>query len=339
MQAKKNIHINISLLVIFILSINIAHAQIRIGLWEPAINLTEKQKSVFLNPKEKINNIDDDGNGIVDDIFGVSFTDSGYLAGEKNWAHNKQQNNLTEHGWAVYQILSKSLTNFKIVHAGFTPLTQHLKETGILNLSTQERKNNLAAEYEYYKNFAAQTVAYFIKQKVQIVNMSFGTSATIFAENNLNLGNTDEERKNAAKLWMQQFLQSFTNAFATAPNILFIVAAGNDGENMDSAYDVPGLVDLPNVICVGALNQQCQPAEFSNNGKRIDIWAIGEEVTIKNEKGNKKKYSGTSIAVPAITNAATKILQKNKHISAAAVKKILIHQYKKNNNIFCKSIQ
>ena len=135
---------------------------------------------------------------------------------------------------------------------------------------------------------------------------------------------------------MNIFLQSFENAFLASPGILFIVAAGNDGENMDTAYDVPGLVDLPNVICVGALNQQCQPAEFSNTGKRIDVWALGDEITIKTKDGYKKNYSGTSLAVPIITNAAIKILQKNKNLSAAAVKKILIEQYNKNNRIFCK---
>jgi subtilisin family serine protease len=333
-------HLNITLpnILLFIL-INVSnsvHAQIRIGLWEPAINVTTKQKSIFINPKEKVNGIDDDKNGVIDDVAGVSFTKSGQLEGKINFLQHTQQNNLTQHGWAVYQVLSKGLSNFKIVHAGFTPLTQHLKETGALDLSVEERKNNLANEYDYYKKFAIQTVAYFLKQKVRVVNMSFGTSASIFADNNLNLENTDTDRKSAAKVWMQQFLQSFTEAFSKAPEILFIVAAGNDGEDMEAAYDVPGLADLPNVICVGALNQQCQPAGFSNTGKRIDVYGIGEDIKIKDATGKIEKYSGTSVAVPIITNAAAKIWQKNKNLSAAAIKKILKDQYKKSHTIFCK---
>lgn len=334
MHTNNTIH-KIILLFLVITSCMPAYAQIRVGLWEPAINVTKKEKSIFINPKEIQNGIDDDENGIIDDVAGTFFTTKGKLAG-KSFLHDTVNTNLTEHGWAVYQVLSKGIADFKIAHAGFTPLTQHLRETGILNLSVEERKSNLAKEYKYFRNFVMQTNSYFIKQDVQIVNMSFGTSASIFAENNLNLGNTEEERKNAAKLWMNIFLQSFENAFLASPGILFIVAAGNDGENMDTAYDVPGLVDLPNVICVGALNQQCQPAEFSNTGKRIDVWALGDEITIKTKDGYKKNYSGTSLAVPIITNAAIKILQKNKNLSAAAVKKILIEQYNKNNRIFCK---
>ncbi|MBK7884751.1 MAG: S8 family serine peptidase [Chitinophagaceae bacterium] len=176
---------------------------------------------------------------------------------------------------------------------------------------------------------------YFIKQKVRIVNMSFGTSASIFAENNLNLGNTLDERKEVAKVWMENFVQSFKKAFEAAPYILFVIASGNDGEDMDSAYDVPGLVDLPNVVCVGALNHQCAPADFTNTGKRIDVYALGD-IKLLDETNSLQHYLGTSIAVPRVTNAAAKILQKNKKLSAEKLKKILIHDYNKNNRIFCK---
>ncbi|RZK06341.1 MAG: hypothetical protein EOO43_21825, partial [Flavobacterium sp.] len=58
--------------------------------------------------------------------------------------------------------------------------------------------------------------------------MSFGNSALIFAENNQNLGYNDTERLKAAQEWMRHFQQAFDNAFKGAPEILFIVAAGND---------------------------------------------------------------------------------------------------------------
>ncbi|MBK7884750.1 MAG: hypothetical protein IPJ81_13920 [Chitinophagaceae bacterium] len=87
-------------------------------------------------------------------FFGVTFTDSGDLTG--NASILKNNNNLTEHGWAVYQVLTQSLSNFKIIHAGFTPLSQHLHETGILNLSVEERKrilkkNILTTKILHYK--------------------------------------------------------------------------------------------------------------------------------------------------------------------------------------------
>ncbi|MBK7884749.1 MAG: hypothetical protein IPJ81_13915 [Chitinophagaceae bacterium] len=57
------------LLTICILNTFNTNAQIRIGLWEPAINLSTAQKVIFNNSKEKLNDIDDDENGIADDIF------------------------------------------------------------------------------------------------------------------------------------------------------------------------------------------------------------------------------------------------------------------------------
>ncbi len=315
-------------------------AQVHIGLWEPDIFLSASQKKFFVNPLEKNNHIDDDKNGMVDDVWGAVFTDSGQLVGKKNLVGNKhpdESNDINlQHGWAVCQVLTRSLSNIKIIHAGFTPLTQHLKNTGILDLSVHDRKNNLDDEYTYYKNFAVLTVKYFAQQKVSIVNMSFGTSASIFAENNINLGNNEEERKATAKIWMEHFLQSFKEAFALAPHILFVVAAGNDGEDMEEAFDVPGLANLPNVICVGALGKNCQPANFTNTGNRIDVFAKGENIIITDINGNRQALSGTSLAVPFVTNTAVKMIQKNKNITAVKLKQALIEKYKKNKNFFCK---
>lgn len=331
----KKIKISICTLIIFFYAFQLK-AQVRIGLWEPSINLNYVERKFFLNLQDEINEIDDDKNGVIDDTFGAIFTTDAKLAGKSCLLSDTDQNNLTEHGRVVYRILSKSLTNFKMVHVGFTPLTQYLRESGILDFTIEQRKSNLEKEYVYYKKFASKTVNYFIKQKVQIVNMSFGTSATIFAENNTNLGNTEGERKEIAKVWMENFLQSFKKAFESAPDILFVVAAGNDGEDMDSAYDVPGLIDLPNVICVGALNQKCVPADFTNTGKRVDVYAIGDQVELLDEANSLQHYSGTSIAVPVVTNAAAKILQKEKNLSAKNLKKALINEYQKNNKCFCK---
>ena len=151
MHTNNTIH-KIILLFLVITSCMPAYAQIRVGLWEPAINVTKKEKSIFINPKEIQNGIDDDENGIIDDVAGTFFTTKGKLAG-KSFLHDTVNTNLTEHGWAVYQVLSKGIADFKIAHAGFTPLTQHLRETGILNLSVEERKSNLAKEYKYFRNF------------------------------------------------------------------------------------------------------------------------------------------------------------------------------------------
>lgn len=226
---------------------------------------------------------------------------------------------------AVGYVLNKNVkTNIEIYHAGFVPITQNLQQTGVLELSVAERKKHLLHEYAYYRQFASQTVAWFKAQNVRVVNMSFGTSASIFAENNFNIGVTDTARLLAARTWMAHFKDSFKAAFLSAPNILFVVAAGNDEEDMEQSVDVPGLVDLPNVLCVGALATDGKKT-ISNFGKRVDIYLPAENMQWIDDKGVVHLDTGTSLAVPQVTAKAVQQILKKPSVTAAQLKKILKH--------------
>lgn len=265
-------------------------AQTRIGLWEPYFN-GDVKASVFFNGETL----------------------------EKN-THPAD-----EHGMAVGHTLTNGMQNYFLYHAGFTPLTAQLKHAGILNMTVTQRKEHLAEEYRYYKAFATETVKWFRHQKVKVVNMSFGTSASIFAENNLNLGDTPKERFIAAKQWMQEFKKSFEQAFASAPEILFVVAAGNDEEDMEESFDVPGLAHLPNVLCVGALSKDGKRI-ISNRGKFVDIYVPAEDVEWIDSTGKKHFDTGTSLAVPIVVKQAVALLQKDGKLKPEAIKKSLIEQ-------------
>ena len=263
-------------------------SQIKVGLWEPYYK-GKTEKSVFFNGK----NLED-------------------FSGDAD-----------EHGMAVGYVLNQNLEDkIKLYHAGFTPTTRYLRESGILLMSIEERKKNLTKEHEYCKRFAIETVAWFKKQKVKVVNMSFGNSATIFAENNLNLGNNVAERLAVAEDWMRKFQQSFDEAFKSAPDILFVVAAGNDELDMQESFDVPGLSEEPNVICIGALDKKGLK-RISNYGKQIDIYVIAEDVEWIDSKRQKHYDSGTSLAVPQITRKAIFQLIKTPKISSINLKKMI----------------
>lgn len=67
------------------------------------------------------------------------------------------------------------------------------------------------------------------------------------------------------------------------PNVLFVVAAGNDGVNNDSSPHTPcvpaSATDLPNKICVAATDNQDNLATFSNFGvKNVDVAAPGVQI-------------------------------------------------------------
>jgi subtilisin family serine protease len=61
--------------------------------------------------------------------------------------------------------------------------------------------------------------------------------------------------------------------------ILFIAAAGNDGDNNDTGGDYPASYNLDNIIAVAATNQNDGLASFSNYGATtVDVAAPGEDI-------------------------------------------------------------
>jgi subtilisin family serine protease len=93
-------------------------------------------------------------------------------------------------------------------------------------------------------------------------------------------------------------------AIASHPNTLFVVAAGNDGQ--DAADDYPCADPDPNVICVAAVDNQGALADFSNYGAAtVDVAAPGVGILSYVHGHNWLEYwDGTSMATPYVSAAA-----------------------------------
>jgi subtilisin family serine protease len=92
----------------------------------------------------------------------------------------------------------------------------------------------------------AAGIAYAAKIGAQVANVSIGSHNTCQAER---------------------------DAIAAAPNVLFAIGSGNDGE---SEADYPCAYDLPNIICVGATDQSDAAAAYSNfDPQTVDLAAPG----------------------------------------------------------------
>lgn len=87
-------------------------------------------------------------------------------------------------------------------------------------------------------------------------------------------------------------------AIKTHPKVTFIVAAGNDGHNLDNTNHkyYPASYELKNIISVGALGTNGTKLPISNYGKIITTWEIGENVLSTLPNGENGVFSGTSMA-------------------------------------------
>ncbi|MBF4471720.1 S8 family peptidase [Flavobacterium sp. HJJ] len=165
---------------------------------------------------------------------------------------------------------------------------------------------------EYDKDIAL-AIRYAVDNGAKVINGSFGKSYS------------------PHKQWVFDAIK-----YAEKKDVLFVHAAGNDGNNID----LPENANFPNdsadntkefasnVLTVGALNNQYGDsviAPFSNYGTfNVDVFAPGDEIyaTIPN---NKYKYlQGTSMASPNTAGVAALIRSYYPKLSAKQVKQILM---------------
>jgi subtilisin family serine protease len=116
-------------------------------------------------------------------------------------------------------------------------------------------------------------------------------------------------------------------AMAEHPETLYVVAAGNDDDDVDigdSAY--PCAYDLDNVICVGASDPDDEAAEFSNYGATsVDLFAPGVSI-LSTENGGYFFEDGTSMAAPHVTGAAALVVARNPALDATAIRTALLEE-------------
>jgi thermitase len=111
------------------------------------------------------------------------------------------------------------------------------------------------------------------------------------------------------------------------PDTLFVVAAGNDGADNDSAAvsEYPCEVPADNVLCVGASDPSDAPASFSNYGRTtVDLFAPGTGILSTFPGGGYAYADGTSMATPAVAAEAALVLAAAPALSASALKSVLL---------------
>jgi cell wall-associated protease len=165
---------------------------------------------------------------------------------------------------------------------------------------------------EYDKDIAL-AIRYAVDNGAKVINGSFGKSYS------------------PHKQWVFDAIK-----YAEKKDVLFVHAAGNDGENIDidSNANFPNDSEdnktefASNVLTIGALNNQYGEnviASFSNFGTfNVDVYAPGDEIyaTIPN---NKYKYlQGTSMASPNAAGVAALIRSYYPKLTAKQVKQILM---------------
>jgi subtilisin family serine protease len=164
-------------------------------------------------------------------------------------------------------------------------------------------------------------VAFFKKNQVRVVNMSWGSSVKEYEDGmeKCAIGKDIDERKKTAREWFEVEKNALEKAMLSAPEILFVAAAGNS--NADSSFEeaIPAGLKVPNLLTVGAVDKAGDEAAFTSYGPTVVVDANGYEVESYIPGGDRLKMSGTSMASPNVANLAAKILVVNPKLTPPQV--------------------
>jgi subtilisin family serine protease len=120
------------------------------------------------------------------------------------------------------------------------------------------------------------------------------------------------------------------DAIAGAPNTLFVVAAGNGGDdgvgdNVDETPEYPCAYPLDNIVCVAATDSSDRLASFSNFGPLgVDIAAPGVDIASTWLDGSYAWSDGTSMATPHVAGVAALVAARFAGASTAALRTALL---------------
>ncbi len=119
---------------------------------------------------------------------------------------------------------------------------------------------------------------------------------------------TAEERAALAREIFAIVRDATMESIKSAPEILFVAAAGNLDTDVEFDESFPCGLDIPNLLVVGAVDRSGEPTGFTSFGRTVDVYANGLDVESVVPGGKRTSLSGTSISAPAATNLAAKIL-------------------------------
>jgi subtilisin family serine protease len=173
---------------------------------------------------------------------------------------------------------------------------------------------------------ATATIDFLKRQGARVVNMSWGGSVSAIEDDleQCSLGKTPEERKATAREYFSIFRDALTRGFASAPEILWVTAAGNSNQDASFAEDAPADIVLPNLLTVGAVDKAGDEASFTSYGPTVKVHANGYQVESYLPGGTRVAFSGTSMASPQVANLAGKMLAVNPKLQPAEVIAIII---------------
>jgi subtilisin family serine protease len=318
-----------------------------VAIWDSGVDVAIFKGQQFVNAKEEMNGRDDDGNGFIDDVHGIAYDLLANKEASLLYPLQGAQDRLPSMKNQIKGLLdlqaaidSPEAGELKRIMSGIRPdeVKTFIEDLNLFGnyshgthvagiaatgnpfarvlsarMTYDHRMIPLAPTVELAKKEAVmyrEVVGYFKANGVRVVNMSWGGSQKDI-EGALEANGIEKDAAKRAELAREIFKISrdgLYDALKSAPEILFVCAAGNSDDDNQFQELIPSSFQLPNMITVGAVDQAGDRTSFTTFGQNVEVYANGFEVDSYIPGGDRMKFSGTSMASPNVANLAAKII-------------------------------
>jgi len=315
------------------------------AIWDSGVDTSVFPDQLYVNKRERLNGTDNDRNGFVSDVHGIGFRYDGVrtpelsypIGGEDRRLLDKQR--IMSRGTAdfysgvdspearsyresIAQIASDSLD----LGQAEMRILNHTHGTEVADIAMagnpaarllvvrqsfrDDRGRTPALDGDWWLKFALNAftaVGYCKAHGVRVVNMSWILSPPVMTPIPGTSGIGIEKAERAARECFAIAKRGLTLAIQSAPEILFVAAAGNTNQDATFSEGIPPSLELPNLLTVGAVDQLGRPTEFTSFGKTVLLYANGKSIEARIPGGERMTVSGTSLAAPQVSNLAAKL--------------------------------
>lgn len=229
------------------------------------------------------NNTDDDGNGYVDDVYGINTLKrdtQGKATGNPMDTHS--------HGTHVSGTIAAKQNN----NIGIAGIASNVKIMAIKTVPNNGDETDVDV---------AESFLYAAKNGARLINCSFGKSA------------------NEGGNLIPDTIRHIGEKYGT----LVVAAAGNDSADIDKRPTYPASHKNENLLIIASTSNSGGLSYFSNFGKSsVDLAAPGSSI-FSTVPGNKySSMSGTSMATPTTVGVLAEILSHHPDLTPVELKKI-----------------
>jgi subtilisin family serine protease len=266
-----------------------AQKQIIVAVLDSGVDITHEdlQANIWQNTKEANGqpNIDDDGNGYIDDIYGWDFTDAPNIPGfGDSTERDNDPKDETSHGTNISGVIA-AVTNNNLGIAGIAPNAKIMPLRAGASL--------LAGGSFLQEDDLAAGIIYAVENGAHIINMSWGGPENAFV-----------------------IRDALT--YAANQGLVLVASAGNSGT---PNLSFPAANN--HTIAVGATDRSNALANFSSTGAAIDLVAPGLNVLTTQLNNTYTVRSGTSLSAPQVSGLAALILSRNPTLNPQQVRSLL----------------